>query len=198
MYVHTNKLNGKRYVGITSRLKPEYRWNGGRGYHENTHFYAAIQKYGWENFEHNILYTGLSFDEAISLEKSLIAEWNTQDIRYGHNMTSGGEGTSDYHPSDATRAKLSLARRKENLSPEILRRRSAGLKGRKFSEEHRRKIGIGNSKPVNMFSPGGTLLRRFASAHEAEVSIGVAHSHISQCCHNQRRTAGGFMWQFAQ
>lgn len=198
MYVHTNKLNGKRYVGITSRLKPEYRWNGGRGYHENTHFYAAIQKYGWENFEHNILYTGLSFDEAISLEKSLIAEWNTQDTRYGYNMTSGGEGTSDYHPSDATRAKLSLARRKENLSPETLRRRSAGLKGRKFSEEHRRKIGIGNSKPVNMFSPEGTLLRRFASAHEAEVSIGVGHSHISQCCHNQRRTAGGFMWQFAQ
>lgn len=197
VYVHTNKENGKRYVGITSKLKPEHRWNGGRGYSENPHFYAAIQKYGWDGFEHTVLKDGLSEKDACVMERDLIRKWCTQDVRYGYNMTSGGEGTPDYHPSEETRAKLSFARMKENLSEETLRRRSDGLRGRRFSEEHKRRIGDGNSKAIQMLSLDGKMLRSFKSAKDAEDELRISHSHISRCCHGHRKSAGGYIWQFA-
>ena len=46
VYCHTNKINGKKYIGITSK-KPEYRWNNGKGYSTQIVFARAIEKYGW-------------------------------------------------------------------------------------------------------------------------------------------------------
>ena len=59
VYMHTNKINGKRYVGQTCK-KPEYRWVNGKGYKGSPHFFSAIQKYGWNNFEHQIIAEKLS------------------------------------------------------------------------------------------------------------------------------------------
>ena len=98
VYVHTNKINGKRYVGVTSKAKPEHRWNSGRGYKENSHFYSAVEKYGWNQFEHTILFDNLTEEEAKDTEKRLIAEWNTQDPSHGYNMTSGGDGAPGVPP----------------------------------------------------------------------------------------------------
>ena len=198
VYVHINKINKKKYVGITSKDKPEHRWNGGRGYKENTHFYAAIQKYGWDNFYHTILVDNLTKEQADVLERFLIEDLDLQNNKFGYNMTSGGDGTPNYHPSEETRKKLSEARKRENLSEETLKRRSEGLKGRKFSEEHKRKIGDGNSKPINMLSTNKEFIRTYKSAREAEIDLGISHSHISQCCHGNRNTAGGYAWEFAQ
>lgn len=198
VYVHKNKTNGKRYVGITSKAKPEHRWESGSGYKENPHFYSAILKYGWDGFEHIIIYSNLSGEDAKQIERDLIKQWRTQDRRFGYNMTSGGDGTPDYHPSAETRAKLSEARKRENLSEETLRRRSEGLRGRKFTEEHKKKIGDGNSKAIEMLDKDGSLLRRFRGARDAEVELNISHAHISQCCHGKRNSAGGYLWRFAQ
>lgn len=198
VYYHRNKQNGKVYVGITSKQKPEHRWNSGRGYVESPHFYAAIEKYGWNGFEHVIFMDGVSEQTAKRAEKLLISLWDTTNNAFGYNMTSGGDGTPNYHPSAETRAKLSRARMKENLSEETLKRRSDGLRGRKFTEEHKRKIGDGNSKPVEMLSKSGDLLHVFRSAYDAEAELHINHSHISQCCNGQRNSTGGYLWRFAQ
>ena len=92
VYLHTNKINGKKYFGITC-LKPEKRWNNGNGYSvKQPRFYNAIQKYGWDNFTHEVLFEGLTKEQAASLEIKLIEEYNTTDISFGYNNTIGGEG----------------------------------------------------------------------------------------------------------
>lgn len=197
VYIHTNLTNKKRYIGITSK-KPEHRWLEGRGYKDNRYFGNAIAKYGWDSFLHEVVFEDLTRSEAVDLEKLLIATFRTQDRRYGYNMTAGGDGTLGYYPSAETRAKLSEARRKENLSEETLRRRSEGLRGRKFSDEHKKKIGDGNSKAINMITKDGEYIRSFRGARDAELELGISHSHISQCCTGKRKTAGGYMWEFAQ
>ena len=92
VYVHTNKINGKKYVGITSR-KPEYRWKeDGSGYKGQSYFWNAIQKYGWDNFKHEILLKNETKEYACLAEKCLIKHYKTYNRSYGYNITLGGEG----------------------------------------------------------------------------------------------------------
>ena len=80
VYQHKNKINGKIYIGITMQ-KPEIRWGkNGNNYKSSPHFYSAIQKYGWDNFEHNILFTGLTKEEACLKEQELIQYFTATNI----------------------------------------------------------------------------------------------------------------------
>lgn len=89
LYIHRSPSN-KFYVGISTN--PERRWCNGNGYKRQTHFWNAIQKYGWDNFDHIILYTGLSKEDACHLQKRIIAILKSNQREYGYNITSGGEG----------------------------------------------------------------------------------------------------------
>lgn len=81
--------NGKMYVGITSKSDPNCRWgSGGIHYKKNAHFWYAIQKFGWDNFQHVIVAHGLSVETACHLEEYLIKKYNT--LENGYNQTSGG------------------------------------------------------------------------------------------------------------
>ena len=89
VYRHTSP-NGKVYIGLTS-TDPQKRWANGDGYKKNQHFYHAIQKYGWDNFDHDILFSGLTKEEAAETERKLITEHRSNESAYGYNLTSGGE-----------------------------------------------------------------------------------------------------------
>ena len=124
VYIHTNKINNKAYIGITSK-NPKDRWGkDGRNYRRNQPvFYAAIKKYGWDNFEHIIFAENLSKSEAISIEIKLIAIFQTNCKRYknpelGYNMTDGGEGTLGFVHSDETKQQLSDKAKERYLNPE--------------------------------------------------------------------------------
>lgn len=143
VYQHKNKINGKIYIGITSR-KPEERWGSdGRNYKTSPHFYSAIQKYGWDNFEHNILFTNLSKEQACEKEQELIKYYNSMDREFGYNSTSGGEF---FVMNKETKEKISNAMmgNKNGLghacSEEKKRKISEAQKGRQFTEEHKQKL----------------------------------------------------------
>lgn len=72
---------------------PDHRWRSfGTGYRQCVAFYRAIQKYGWENFEHKILHDKLTQEEAGNLEKQLIIHYRTQEKEFGYNIADGGYG----------------------------------------------------------------------------------------------------------
>lgn len=77
VYLHTSPTN-KYYVGITKQ-NPLKRWANGRGYCKNKHFYNAILKYGWDNFKHEIIFSGITKEEAIQSEKQLIKALNSNN-----------------------------------------------------------------------------------------------------------------------
>lgn len=117
LYIHINKTNGKVYIGITSAIHPNLRWKNGHGYKRyNKHFWAAIQKYGWDGFLHIIVRTDLALNEACELEKRYIYLFRADDKRYGYNQTKGGEGCDKgkncYDP-DVRREKQRLNAKKQ-------------------------------------------------------------------------------------
>lgn len=99
VYKHTSPSN-KIYIGVTCQDPPEKRWANGCGYRNNKHFYGAISKYGWQNFRHEILISGLTQKEAAEKEIEFIAQYNATDRNCGYNVSIGGNSLgklSDEH-----------------------------------------------------------------------------------------------------
>lgn len=142
VYKHTNKINGKVYIGWATDYKT--RWS--KGYTKGTYIRKAIDKYGWDNFEHEILFADISPEEAKKKEIELIAQYKANDSRYGYNLTKGGEGTLGHVLSDEAKARM-IATRYKNNSPEYLfeissrgGRASKGNTGHKHTEEAKEKM----------------------------------------------------------
>lgn len=129
VYVHTNRINNKKYVGQTSRSLEDRSGNNGVGYKKNPRFWRAIQKYGWDNFNHEIIASELEKVEADKLEKKLIKKLKTQDKQYGYNITDGGDGVVGWEPSNEWRKKNSERNKGEN-NP---------MYGKRHAEETRQK-----------------------------------------------------------
>ena len=141
IYMHKNKINGKIYIGQTCQ-KPEYRWNHGEGYKESPYFYQAIKKYGWDNFEHIILFEGLTASEANQKEIDLIKEYNTMNENFGYNCQAGGQSRVI---NNATREKNRQHAVKMWQNPEhklymsqIMKEKWKDPKYRKKQEEYRK------------------------------------------------------------
>ena len=109
VYVHINKVNGKRYYGITMQ-EVEKRWANGKGYPTNEHFTNAINKYGWnEGFEHIVLFDNLTEEEAKLLEQMYIALYDTTNQDKGYNISLGGEGGNGYKHTEEWKQEKSKA-----------------------------------------------------------------------------------------
>lgn len=147
VYVHTSKINGKKYVGQTC-VKPEKRWNSGKGYKDNPYFWRAIQKYGWDNFEHEIVASNLTKEEADNFERLLIKKLELTNPNKGYNLQDGG---SHGQPSELSRENIRKAAQKRNQNQEWRRKQSEshiglqvgeknGMYGKKHTSETKEKL----------------------------------------------------------
>lgn len=158
VYMHTNKTNGMRYIGLTCQ-DVSVRWQaGGNGYRKQEHFWRAIKKYGWDNFEHEIIATGLPKEDACKLEVELIQKYQTCDNTKGYNKSTGGDagarGVKKSAKQIAASSKMlsekwrdpkfrEEARKRTiamNKSEAIRKKRSEAARGRLLSEETKQKI----------------------------------------------------------
>lgn len=110
VYLITNRVNGKRYVGITcrgylERFKEHVHesMNGSKSILHN-----AIRKYGPDNFDVILLEGGISDKDSCSREMYYISLYNTMYTSgIGYNMTQGGGGVVGYRHTEDTRRKIS-------------------------------------------------------------------------------------------
>lgn len=106
VYMHRCLINRKVYIGITNNRERRWRFKGieykppKKDNQNGRSFWNAIQKYGWDNFEHIILQENLSFEEAIDLEIEYIKKYDSTNKKCGYNISKGGNGGKIYeeHP----------------------------------------------------------------------------------------------------
>lgn len=205
VYCHTNKINNKKYVGITSE-KPEKRWKNGLGYKHNDYFFNAILKYGWEEFSHEILYTDLSKHDAEQIEIRLIDKWNLTNREKGYNIEGGGNLGKKV--SNETKKKISEATKRQ-MTPqarEYLRQctlrqlatKGHPTKGHICSEEKRNKLKQSHSfhsKEIEQWDFDGNLINIFPSLHELERQTGFFRCAITNYLNGKSNYCYGFVWK---
>lgn len=140
LYVHINKIDGKKYYGITSEKNPNRRWKNGKGYQNNRYFTRAIEKHGWENFEHIILFENLTKSEAHALEIEHIAKYKTKNREFGYNLTDGGESANGLKHTEESKQKMSESKKGKHISEETKQKISIAMEGRQFTEETKKKM----------------------------------------------------------
>lgn len=176
VYKHRNTINDKVYIGITCQ-KPEARWNKGKGYSKNKHFYGAILKYGWDSFEHTILRDNLPEQCARTLEKLYIAKYQSTNPLKGYNFSEGGEASAGKYGKDHP-----LYGRK--LSEEHKRKLSESHKGKKLSEESISKKAVSmkgkNTIRISKYDLNGVLIETFNSIKSAVESVDGCYKHFKR------------------
>ena len=105
VYCHTFP-NGKKYIGITKQ-ELKRRWRDGAGYIGQPVFDAII-KYGWDNITHEVLFDGLTKEEAEQKERELIKLYKTKCHENGYNVEEGGNAST---MSEESKRKLSEKRK---------------------------------------------------------------------------------------
>lgn len=216
VYQHVNKINNKIYIGITKQ-NPEDRWGkNGANYKSSPHFYSAIEKYGWDNFEHNILFENLSKEEACLKEQELIALYNSMDNECGYNNTSGGEMCI---MSDLSKSKLSNSMKgnKNGLghpcSEEKKLKISEAQKGKRLTEEHKKKLSISaQNRHVPCSDDKRKILSQnyphkktvycyetntiYESVQECARQLKLYPTNVTKVCKNIIHTTGGYHLEY--
>lgn len=217
VYMHTNKTNEKKYIGITAQV-PESRWGtGGRNYRNKCpHFWNAIQKYGWDNFTHSIVATGLSKEDACQMEIDLIRTYKTQNREFGYNTMAGGVAPSI---PEEVRKKMSqsMIGNKNGIghpcSEEKKKKISDAQKGRRLSDDHRDKLS--RAKAGKTHAPPSIETRKkisnshkktpvycietdtvYESIQECARQLGVTATGVCACCKGKHKVIKGYHVQY--
>lgn len=130
IYLITNKVNGKLYIGQTTRtLKARFRGHVDRSKNKINSMPVdhAIKKYGQENFEIKEICVAYSQEELNILEGKYINLYNTLDKRIGYNVKTVDINGKVKH-SQTTKDKISQAGKKR--------------RGRVFSNSSSKYIGV--------------------------------------------------------
>jgi predicted transcriptional regulator len=182
IYIATNKINGKRYIGATSRSVEHRR---ARHIYDSKNknfcriFGAALRKYGDDGFVWNVIAECSSKEEMMKEEIRLIAEMKPE-----YNITTGGQGVFGVPYTSERRAKLSKA-----------------LKGRKMTPEQRvanlivmRKLSVRHRRPVVCLTDG----RFFTSCKEAAAFYGITHGNVRSVAGGGQAKTKGLAFSFSK
>lgn len=175
VYCLTNLITNEKYIGVTKQ-ELKRRFKAGKGYKPTTKINLAIQNYGWENFNYEVLYETSNKELAGMLEQDYIKKYNT--IENGYNMQSGGfinfKGPKQ---SENTKKILSEIHKGKHYSPNTEWKKGA------YNETCRNK-----KQPVLCLETGII----YESIKQAQDELGL--NHIWDCANGKRNICGGYHW----
>lgn len=212
IYIHTNKVNRKVYIGMTKDVKKRWSGNGtqyNRKDKKNTEFGNDIDKYGWNNFEHEIIEDNLTFENARIKEKYYIDYFKEHGLEV-YNIAEGGIiGGHIYneHPKGMLGKKQTdfqkeshkkWASEKENNCMTngqviwgVTHEHPKGFKGKKHSEEEKRKIAesmiknsVNKKSHIVIFQDGRN--KKFESLREISEYFNVSRNLITRIVNSNK------------
>jgi group I intron endonuclease len=159
IYLITNLINGKKYVGQTKNLERRKKSHFVDGPRDRDHLFArAVRKHGRENFEISII-EECEDDLADEREVFWISELKTTNVDFGYNLESGGNSCKKL--GEETKRKISESRKKwwnglteeekkafhdriprKRMTEENKKKLLESVKGVPKSEEHKQKISM--------------------------------------------------------
>lgn len=181
IYLLTNKENGKMYAGMTSCEDPNDRWQNGKGYKNCPYIRNAINKYGWDGFTHEVIYSQIKTkEEAEAIEIKMIADLNLTNREFGYNISHGGNTPMKGRKhTEKTKRKLSIINK--------------GKKGKKWTEEQREYMsnywkGCISPKRKKVICINNGII--YNSITEASELTNAHDSNICNCCAYKSVSAG--------
>lgn len=133
IYLITNKINGKRYIGKTSQTieKRWYQHCKNAEYGHDTYLYKAIRKYGADIFLVESLCEGLDEEEVKAIA----------DYKPEYNMTEGGDGGDTSQSPNYVTAMITRRSYKGSNNPNYGKRGSDSPNyGKQRTQEQKNKI----------------------------------------------------------
>jgi len=210
IYKVTHKVSGRVYVGATQGdLETRKKDHSQKGAKFIGHqFQAAVGTYGPEAFCWEQIDTANSIEELAKKEKQYIFIYDSKDN--GYNSDSGGGFKKPVYQYSAIDGSLleqfdcleSAANKVNGFGKSISAACLGEVKSYKgfhwsysltvpfvLSDDLRR-------KRVGQYDINGELLNTYISISEASISTHVGKSCIAKCCRGERKSAGGFFWEF--
>ena len=139
IYLLTNNVNSKVYVGVTNNYTKRMREH--KGAYNNYLISRAIKKHGWNNFNSQILLETEDAEYAYRVaETSFIQQYQSNNTEKGYNLTEGGQGTLGFSPTTETRQKMREKKLGKKLTPQHIQKISQSNLGKIFTEETKNKI----------------------------------------------------------
>ena len=168
IYLTTNLVNGKKYIGSRDRTLTK---NGDVYLGSGVNLKLAIKKYGRKNFKREIL-AECSKEERYDLEAYYLKKYNVVNDPNFYNL-EGVRGTfSGYTHSEETKKKI-------------------------YTRERNRKVSNAVSKPVLQYTKEGVFIKEWRCAYDAtRYNSKFDWANISSCCRGKLKSAAGYVWKF--
>lgn len=223
VYLRTNLINGKQYVGQASDFKRrEYDWSNLNAPYAGDYINKAREKYGLESWSVEILKECNSSEELNHWEMYFIEKFNTKRP-FGYNLNDGGKGQSGFHHSEESKTKMSNSKkgvnkgipRTEETKKKISEaksgiRTSLGMTNHHHSDESKLKMSKARKgKPSNAAKKvyqylNGVLVGVYSSVKEAINANNYHYSGaLSSACKGNYNNEGnhkynGYEWYYHQ
>lgn len=145
IYLVTNILNGKIYIGQTNGKRNDY-FAGGKIIKQ------ALRKYGKHNFTRQILEKGnFSKKDLDILEVKYIVQYKSNTPSIGYNISKGGQGSKGYKQTQESIDKRNKSmqetfkKRGYKRTPEQIANIVKHHKGRKYNQEVRTRMSLAHT-----------------------------------------------------